>query len=506
MKHNLDRAFSPEETSETTESEKPKTKGLKNRFSKFVHTSGRIARDLAETRLHRKRLEREIEKLTPLTFAELQQSVREQPTDALDTRIENMTDSFSSRNETELYSTGPEAFAEIERQIDQATTSISINIFSWSSDSTGMRLAQKIAEAKEKNPDLKITVHIDKMGCFFNGTREGIQKNILEFAKNNVFKYIFKYPLISTRKLINFAMDANAAYDFSSAEKKQLESFIREILTEEELVALNPSVYTLLEALGNDLIIKDNGIENMDHSKVYIFDNAMIMSGGMNIGDNYSGGYDEETGWSGEVDPNYWRDYMVKTKGPAAAVGRNMFFDEDTFSVDNTKSPDGSIPIRVLKNKVSNPDEPLPPDKAAKIKQITYGIFEMIESAEQSIVVEHAYIMDQHVVDKLIAAAKRGVDVTIIRGLAESSSLARANETFFRQMKKVPGITILDDNRVIHTKLIRTDDQYSMIGSANLSRTSLWDHEEVSLFIAGDNPMQQQIREQVQKTISRLQK
>ena len=138
------------------------------------------------------------------------------------------------------------------------------------------------------------------------------------------------------------------------------------------------------------------------------------------------------------------------------------------------------------------------------MKQITFGIFEMIDRAEKSIIVEHAYIMDQQIVDKLIAAAKRGITVTIIRGMAESKSLARANETFFRQMKNVPDITILDDNRVIHTKLLSTDDRYSMIGSANLSRTSLWDHNEVSLFIAGENPMQTQIQKQVQTTIQRL--
>ena len=139
-----------------------------------------------------------------------------------------------------------------------------------------------------------------------------------------------------------------------------------EVLTEEELVALNPAVYTLLSALGQDLIIEDNGIESMDHSKVYIFDNSMVMSGGMNIGDNYSGGHDEETGWSGDVDPNYWRDYMVKTKGPAAAVGRNMLFDQNTFSNHDTESPENAIPIRVLKNQPLRSDTSMSPEEMAK--------------------------------------------------------------------------------------------------------------------------------------------
>lgn len=499
-------APSPETNPDTIEEPKPKKSAFRGRLPRLMRAMKTIQSELRETRERRKQIEKEIDEMMPMTFAELREAVREQPTDSLDAQIENMTDSFSSRNETELYTTGPEAFAEIERQIDSAEKSISINIFSWASDSSGMRLAKKVAEAKERNPDLKITVHIDKMGCFFNGTREGIQKNTLEYIRKNIFKYFFKYPLIRSKKLFDFAMDANAAYHFSSAEQKQLEAFVREILTEEELVALNPAVYTLLEALGKDLIIEDNGLGLMDHSKVYIFDNSMVMSGGMNIGDNYSGGYSDEHGWSGEVDPNYWRDYMVKTKGPAAAVGRNMFFQEDAFSSDNTTSPDNSIPVRVLKNQPADPDKPLPPDKAAKIKQITYGIFAMIESAQENIIVEHAYIMDQQVVDKLIAAAKRGIEITIIHGQPESSSLERANETFLRQMRKVPGITILDDNRVIHTKLISTDGRYSMIGSANLSRTSLWDHEEVSLFIAGDSPMQEQIQSQVHATIARLQK
>ena len=221
MKHSLKNAevFSSEPNPDKTQGRVQEKKGTKDRFRRLKQKLETITVDRVETQLRKERVRQNIDTLIPMSFAEFQEAAREQPTDALDAHIERITNSFTTRNEAELFSTGPEAFAEIEDQIDKATSSISIRIFSWASDSTGMRLAQKIAEAKEKNPDLKITVHIDKMGCFFNGTREGIQKNILAYVKKHALKYLFKYPLIRTRKIVNFAMDANAAYDFTSAEK-----------------------------------------------------------------------------------------------------------------------------------------------------------------------------------------------------------------------------------------------------------------------------------------------
>ncbi len=110
----------------------------------------------------RSALKRPIPQFTgELTFRSLCESARVEPTSDIEGLIERETGAVTTMNTIELLGFGPEAFAEIENQIDGAQQSIAINIFSWASDSTGMRLAQKIAEVKKKNPSLKIKIRID---------------------------------------------------------------------------------------------------------------------------------------------------------------------------------------------------------------------------------------------------------------------------------------------------------------------------------------------------------
>jgi phosphatidylserine/phosphatidylglycerophosphate/cardiolipin synthase-like enzyme len=439
-----------------------------------------------------------------ISFAELRQRVRIEPQAGVDQKIEQITETVCSHNEMELLNIGPEAFAEIEKQIGCAEKSISINIFSWASDATGMQLAQKILEAKKKNPALKIQIRIDKVGTFFNGTRQGLRKNMLKLINQHTLTYFLKYRNLSTRKLIAFVFNANAAYKFTDIERAELEKFIEEVFTDKNLIEMNPAMKLLRDVLGDDLILEHNGIERMDHSKVYIFDETMVMSGGMNIGDEYSGGWDAEEGWSGAVRAKYWRDYMIKARGPVSDFAQQALFHSESFESEREPLSDGAIPVRLLRNASGTPDGSKTPEELAKLKQITYAIFAVIDNAEKELIIEHAYLMDQTIIDKLKLASIRDVNITIIRGLPETSSLHRANEDFFAQLNNVPNVLILNDNRILHAKLICADGKHTVVGSANLSRTSLWDNEEVSFFVSGETPLQTRINDEIKKTIERI--
>ncbi len=278
-----------------------------------------------------------------------------------------------------------------------------------------------------------------------------------------------------------------------------------DIVTREKLIALNPALTILDSVISDNLIIEHNGLNRMDHSKIFIFDETMVISGGMNIGDEYSGGWHTKSGWSGETHPDHWRDYMLKAHGPATNIAKNMVFYQQSFAPQQEPPHEDAIPIKLLKNyRYKRTEEPPPNELLPKIKQITFAIFTLIDTAKESIIIEHAYLMDQRVIDKIKAAAQRGVITTIIRGKSETPSLERANEDFFEQLYDTPNIEILTDTQILHTKLICVDAQYSVVGSANLSRASLNDHEEISFFISGDTPLQKQINERVRLAIQRL--
>jgi phosphatidylserine/phosphatidylglycerophosphate/cardiolipin synthase-like enzyme len=442
-----------------------------------------------------------LKKRAHLTFEQFQERVKVEPWTHFERKLEERTGSICTLNEMELLTVGPEAFAEIERQIEMAESSISVNIFSWASDSAGLRLAEKIAEVKKKKPELKITVQVDKMGTFFNGTREGIRQNIFRFINEHTISYFLKYRHIRTKKLLSFAHNANAAYHLTDIERQELESFVGEVLTHENLIKMNPAIKILSDVLGDDLKIVHNGLAGMDHSKVYIFDETLVLSGGMNIGDEYSGGWNQESGWAGQVKPDYWKDYMLKAKGPVSDIAKQMLFSEQNFSDDRVLPSKDAQPVRLLRNSRGPLGNNVPFEQKSKMKQITYSMYALIDNAEKDLVIEHAYIMDQTVIGKLQAAALRGVMITIVRGRPETASLARANEEYFSQLYNRQNIKIINDNRVLHSKLICADSKFTIIGSANLSQTSLYDHEEVSFLLSGDTPLQAQINERIREMI-----
>lgn len=68
----------------------------------------------------------------------------------LEDLVEKNLGLVASQNETlDFMNDGPEAFAKIEKLILTAKDRVKINVFSWANDSTGMRLAEKVIEAKK---------------------------------------------------------------------------------------------------------------------------------------------------------------------------------------------------------------------------------------------------------------------------------------------------------------------------------------------------------------------
>jgi phosphatidylserine/phosphatidylglycerophosphate/cardiolipin synthase-like enzyme len=263
------------------------------------------------------------------------------------------------------------------------------------------------------------------------------------------------------------------------------------------------------------MILENNPVAEADHSKVVITDDT-IFAGGMNIGDEYSGGYHPKKGFNGEIKKDYWKDYMMKIEpGPASTLYRNQFFNQTRTPQEDVKrmalewaksakrNPKDFSAVTLLHNKGG---EITNKEKAAEEKQITYTAFYLMQNAKSEILIEHAYIQDQKVVDILKAAAARGVQVKLVRSMPESPDLEKINEKFFKQLKGVQNISIYQSNRVLHTKSLMVDGKFSIIGSANLSTASLSYHEEQSLYVQGASPLNKQVRAGIEDAIRRSRK
>lgn len=442
------------------------------------------------------------ERPSTVPFEEYVDSVRERPTDENDREVEDATGTALTSNEVYLMGTGPEAFLNIEKSITAARRSIKINIFSWAPDSTGMRLAKNLVDAKMLNPSLNIELRVDKLGCLLVGGKGELKDKFTNpLALLKLGSSLTKYPNLSINQLMSLQDDPGKIHDFPETTKKELEAFIDKELTADLLLEINPALRKMKEK-GINLVIEDNGLAGMDHSKVFIFDDKTVYSGGMNVGDDYSGGFEAGGGWTGKK-KDYWKDYMVRITGPASNINRRLFFGEDKFNPELHFARPTSSQVRVLHNSGGEVPAGTSAEEEAEMKQVTFATMHLIDNAQKEIKIEHAYIMDQEVVDKLKAAAARGVQITIVRSRPENPGLEAYNEKYFSQMAGVGNIDIYKAPQVSHTKLICVDGNNSIVGSANLSRESLHYHEESSFMVSGDNGFQRQIREQLDESIDR---
>jgi cardiolipin synthase len=293
-------------------------------------------------------------------------------------------------------------------------------------------------------------------------------------------------------------------HNFSPEEAKDLEALTDEILTPDILFQLNP---LLSKLVGEDIgvSIMNSYLINMDHSKVMIVDDTLY-AGGRNMGDDYSGGY--QGGWLGTKE--YWKDYMMRIKGPAVALAAHSFFGQELFIDDHEalRSSDLAIPMRILENKPGESETIIDENTKVKnnpeVKQITYAIHYLIDHAEEEILIQHAYLMDQTIIDKLVAAAARGVNIHILKSQPESPSFGASNEKYFQQLGKVPNIHVYQMNYISHAKVLIVDKKYSIIGSANLSRASLDCHGEISFMISGENHFQTSLLNHLQEAIAEI--
>ena len=91
---------------------------------------------------------------------------------------------------------------------------------------------------------------------------------------------------------------------------------------------------------------------------------------------------------------------------------------------------------------------------------------------------------DQQIVDALVAAAKRGIDVKLVLpGVSDHGLVMYAGQAFFEQLL-AGGVKIFQlQVAVLHAKTAVIDEAWSTIGSANIDRRSFIHNYELNVVI-----------------------
>ena len=230
---------------------------------------------------------------------------------------------------------------------------------------------------------------------------------------------------------------------------------------------------------GSDIEVKtsSNTWLTFDHVKTLLFDNKIAFTGGMNIGQEYR---------------YSWHDVMAKIEGPVVkAISKE--FDEnwarnDLFGdlallfqkikikntiVNDVNAPINSIDIRLFYTK---------PWK----KDIYKAQIIAIRNAKYRIYIENPYLADRRIINEIINARARGVDVRVILPKQNNVYLMAKNNNYVMNILLKNGIRVFLYPGMTHVKA-SIYDNLVMLGSANFDMLSYDINKELNIAFSDKN-------------------
>lgn len=212
------------------------------------------------------------------------------------------------------------------------------------------------------------------------------------------------------------------------------------------------------------------------HRKIFVVDGAVVWTGSMNMVDPRTFKQDSGVG--------EWVDAMVRIEGPVSAQFDLTFaFD---WSVDNPK--------------ITHFDDREPPaspiEGAALAQEFSSGpvyrddilyqvLLSAIMDAREELTITTPYFgPDDGLMQALMAAAARGVKVTLILPkLNDSTLVAWSSKSFYSDLMS-SGVNIAEfHGGLLHTKSLLIDKRIAIFGSVNFDQRSLRLNFEISLIV-----------------------
>lgn len=212
------------------------------------------------------------------------------------------------------------------------------------------------------------------------------------------------------------------------------------------------------------------------HRKIFVIDNQIVWTGSMNMVDPRTFKQDSGVG--------EWVDAMVRIEGPVASQFELTFsFD---WSVDNPKINHFNDVMPV----------PNPAEGKALAQEFSSGpvyrddilyqvLLSAIMDAREELTITTPYFgPDDGLIQALMAAAGRGVKVTlIVPKLNDSTLVAWSSKSFYADLMSA-GVNIAEfHGGLLHTKSLLIDKRIAIFGSVNFDQRSLRLNFEISLIV-----------------------
>lgn len=216
-----------------------------------------------------------------------------------------------------------------------------------------------------------------------------------------------------------------------------------------------------------------NYINLRNHRKIYLFDQTTLLSGGMNLSDEYMGEADGT---------KRWEDLLYCLKGPSVDHFYYVFQNdwvyatkyEEKVKTKMEESCDGESKVQVVP---SGPD--IPTDALYE------ALLNAIYNAKERIwIVTPYFVPDENMIQALVIAHHKGVDIKLITPKNSDHLLADMGRSpYMRELADIGADVVLYEGEMLHAKAILFDDIGGMVGSVNFDNRSLFLNYEVVTFV-----------------------
>jgi len=199
------------------------------------------------------------------------------------------------------------------------------------------------------------------------------------------------------------------------------------------------------------------------HRKILVADGAIGFIGGMNIGDRHLAERIEN--------PSRVEDVQFRLAGPVVTQVEQVFLEDWGFSTgehtEPTQSSAGENDGMICRTIVDGPNEDLD-----KLSTILLGA---VSAARQRISIMTPYFLpSRELIAALQSASLRGVEVTILLPAKNNLPVVHwATRKMLWELLEWGVRVFYQPPSFVHTKLFVVDDQYILIGSANIDPRSL---------------------------------
>lgn len=196
------------------------------------------------------------------------------------------------------------------------------------------------------------------------------------------------------------------------------------------------------------------------HRKMIIVDGAVGFTGGMNIGNEYSGR-------ARKKDQRPFRDTHLCVRGPAVGDLAQIFAEDWLFASGERLSPPRTPPP-ILGFATSVAILPSGPDQIVNAAAMVY--FAGVASAAERVYLASPYFVpDEPMIQALTSAALRGVDVRVMVPAVSDVPVARAaGRSYFPELVR-SGVRVFQYlPSMLHAKTLVVDGRWGVVGSANV--------------------------------------